>query len=193
MREGICVKSLSFDNFLLRGWLKLSRNIALVNLGEGKLAYADDSIIKIYNWKEERYLKSLEDFLHLNKVDSDLGTRDINKLIYIGNDRIASGDISGFIKIWHIHVKESIKTFRHGFEAIKSITNIGKNKIGSICWDNILKIWDLEKEKCILLFKDFNGFEVIGEEKIAILSTNQKINIWNVNKLKCEKTLEGDA
>ena len=167
-------------NYYTRSQIKViyahkSDILCLIKLSNDNLCSGGaDLSIKIWNWEQNQCLKKIEN-AHNQFI----------KCLLEMNEAIISGGDDDKIKIWGRNgcCNNILTDHQH---SVRTLCKIDKNYFASGSFDNKIKIWDFNTNKCILTLSGHssNVIQIIKLKNnfLASCSLDKTVKIWNISK-----------
>lgn len=122
-----------FDSFLSDVYASVA-----LPMKYGKIAFANDTVIKIFNTNSGELIQKL-------KYQGEA----ISCLAQLGNDEIVSASFDGTIKVWDLLKNKAVLYIDGHTEYVSKLYPINDHIIISSSGDGAIKTWDLLTGKCI--------------------------------------------
>jgi len=164
----------------------------LIQLSERKVVSGDsDGLIKIW------------DIIYgecLITINSD--TSIVYCLTKINEKQFASGSGCSYIKVWYIITGNLVSNiFTVINYSVQCLVRLDDNKVISRCYkDNLIKIWDINTEKCLKTFiEEYKGVHSrsvsclikLNKNHLVSCNSDDSISIWSIKYEKSIKTFKG--
>ena len=144
-----------------------------------------------------------EDDIQILNLDSNKCVADIKEhyeVVYclenIDENRFASGNEDGTIKIWSTSTFDCLKTLVGHQSNVFSLKSLPLNRIASGSEEEI-KIWDLESGDCLQTLNGHlnlvNGLVCLLNGNLVSGSEDETLKVWDLNSGECLQTLTGHS
>lgn len=120
--------------------------------------------------------------LLINSDDIKGHTREIECLLELDENKIASGSDDGTIKVWNIKTQKELFTLKGHEDWISSLVKIDENKIASASGDGTIKVWDIKTKKELISIPIENE-SIYFESNTLIVKNKTKIKFINIENL----------
>eukprot|EP01102_Stenamoeba_stenopodia_P020078 TRINITY_DN7719_c0_g1_i1.p1 TRINITY_DN7719_c0_g1~~TRINITY_DN7719_c0_g1_i1.p1 ORF type:complete len:338 (-),score=35.79 TRINITY_DN7719_c0_g1_i1:18-1031(-) len=108
---------------------------------------------------------------------------DVLQVIELQDNKLASGSIDGIIKIWD-DTTGSCSSITGSIERIVGLAELSNGFIISVSWDLTLRIWDINKERCMVSFTRPIGrvtmTQKLRDGSILLGESSGSIKIWKL-------------
>lgn len=139
--------------------------------------------------------------LSYSDLENAIFTKTLNSILAIAfhpdGQRIATGDKSGYLRIWQIPDGELLSTYRHRGGWLRSVSFSPDGRTVAGAGDaRTIRIWDLETGKCLRILLGHSdsvrsiSFSHDGRQIISA-SDDQTLKLWDVKTGQCEHTFLG--